>query len=149
MNGRPLALFAAALSGIVFGFGLAVARMTDPQKVLNFLDFAAIPRGGWDPSLAFVMAGGMAVGLIGFRLDRRLAAPFVAAAFQPPTRTAIDLPLLVGSALFGIGWGLVGLCPGPAFANLGTLAESILLFVALMLVGSWATGLILALSVKE
>jgi len=138
---RPLlAIATAAASGILFGIGLSVARMTDPNKIWNFLDLAAIPSGGWDPSLAFVMAGGMAIAIFGLRLDRRLRAPLAANVFIKTHRTRIDVPLVAGAALFGIGWGISGFCPGPAIADLGLVAGSVWPFVVAMLAGSWISG---------
>ncbi len=127
-------------AGVLFGIGLAVARMTDPQKIRDFLDLAAIPSGGWDPSLAFVMGGGLIVAFFGLRLDRVLGRPLAAAAFVRGERTRIDLPLVLGAAIFGIGWGLSGFCPGPAIADLGIIPSSVYLFVGAMFIGSWLTG---------
>ncbi len=121
--------------GLVFGLGLVIAGMADPAKVLNFLDLAAIPTGGWDPSLAFVMAGAIAVTFAGFRLVLRRAQPIFAEKFHLPTSTEIDARILAGPAIFGIGWGLAGFCPGPAFTALGTGGTAALLFVAAMLLG--------------
>ena len=140
MNRTAFALAAALASGVVFGAGLAVARMIDPQKVQNFLDVAAIPAGGWDPSLAFVMGGGMLVFFVGFRLHRLVRKPLAAPAFSYPDKTRLDLPLVVGSVLFGIGWGAAGLCPGPAIANLALTPVSAVFFVGAMLAGSWLAG---------
>lgn len=142
MNRSPLALAAAAASGIIFGIGLAIARMIDPEKIKNFLDFAAIPTGGWDPSLAFVMIGGLLVAFVGLRLDRLigLTAPLAAPAFIRQDRFQLDRSLVVGAAVFGLGWGLSGLCPGPAFADLGIIPESVAIFVVAMLLGSWGAG---------
>ncbi len=140
MNRTPLALAAALTSGVVFGAGLALARMIDPQKVQDFLDVAAIPSGGWDPSLAFVMGGGILVFFVGFRLHRLVRKPVAAVAFSFPDKTRIDLPLIVGSVLFGIGWGAAGLCPGPAIANLALTPMSAVLFVGAMLAGLWLGG---------
>lgn len=130
----------AAFSGVVFGLGLAISRMTDPQKIKDFLDLAAIPVGGWDPSLIFVMGAGVLVGLVGLRLDRFFRTPIAASAFIYTSRAKIDTQLVVGSAIFGIGWGLSGFCPGPAIADLGIVPGSVLLFVVAMFGGSWATG---------
>jgi len=138
---RPLFQLTALLSGIIFGIGLALSRMIDPAKVQNFLDFAAIPSGGWDPSLAFVMGGGVLVALAGMRADRLLRRPIVGPAFITTARTRIDRPLIVGAAIFGVGWGLSGFCPGPAFANLGLIPLSVIPFVAALLAGSWVAGL--------
>jgi uncharacterized membrane protein YedE/YeeE len=142
MNRHALALVSAAVSGIVFGIGLSIARMTDPNKIWDFLDLAAIPTGGWDPSLAFVMGGGMLVAIVGLRLDRLfgLRTPIAAPAFVKTQRTKIDAPLVAGAAIFGIGWGISGFCPGPAVANLGLVASDVWPFVAAMFIGSWVSG---------
>jgi uncharacterized membrane protein YedE/YeeE len=135
-------LLSALLAGILFGFGLAIARVTDPQKIKDFLDFAAIPSGGWDPSLAFVMGGGLVVAFFGLRLDRVLRRPQDASAFRNGTRTAIDRPLGIGAGVFGVGGGLSGFCPGPAIADLGVVPGSVWPFVLAMVGGSWLTGLL-------
>jgi uncharacterized membrane protein YedE/YeeE len=140
MNRTPLALAAALVSGTVFGAGLALARMIDPDKVKDFLDIAAIPSGGWDPSLALVMGGGALVFFIGFRLHRLIRKPLAAPIFSFPDKTKIDLPLIAGSVLFGVGWGAVGLCPGPAIADLALSPAGALLFVGAMFAGSWLAG---------
>lgn len=142
MTRTPLAIAAALASGILFGIGLAVARMTDPEKVKDFLDFAAIADGGWDPSLAFVMGGAAVVAFFGLRIDRLIGKPLAAPAFNAPAGR-IDGRLVAGAAIFGVGWGLSGLCPGPAIADLGIMPESVLPFVAAMLAGSWITGTII------
>lgn len=145
MNRTLTGLVTAAISGVLFGVGLSVARMTDPQKIWNFLDFAAIPSGGWDPSLAFVMVGGILVGLVGMRLDRILGLkqPIAAPAFIKTHRTKVDAPLVVGAAIFGVGWGLSGFCPGPSIADLGLVPGDVWLFVVAMFGGSWFAGQIL------
>ena len=143
MTRSPLFQVIALASGVIFGFGLAISRMIDPAKVQNFLDFAAIPRGGWDPSLAFVMGGGVLVALVGMRLDRYLKKPIAGPAFIKTSRTRIDRQLVVGAAIFGVGWGLSGFCPGPAFADLGLMPQSVILFVAALLAGSWIAGLVM------
>jgi uncharacterized membrane protein YedE/YeeE len=124
-------LAASALAGIVFGAGLAVSGMTNPAKVLAFLDVA----GRWDPTLAFVMGGAVSVSAVAFALARRRARPWLAEAFAVPTRRDIDPALLAGSALFGAGWGLVGLCPGPALASLVRGAPEVYVFTAAMVTG--------------
>lgn len=123
----------ATLSGLLFGLGLAISRMTQPEKVLNFLDVA----GQWDPSLALVMIGGLAVSTPGFWWVRRRGSTVEGTPLHLPTARAIDAPLLVGAVLFGLGWGLAGYCPGPAVAGIGRLAVESLLFVPAMLVGMW------------
>src|SRR5215467_11532218 len=111
--------------GLLFGVGLLISGMTDPNKVLGFLDLF----GAWDATLAFVMAGAVAVSGAGFALARRRGQPALAPQLQWPTRKDIDAPLVAGSALFGLGWGLVGLCPGPALVNLAGLSSPIIVFV--------------------
>ncbi len=145
MKRSVLALVSAGLSGVIFGVGLAVARMIDPAKIWNFLDFGAIPSGGWDPSLAFVMGGGVLVGLVGLRLDRwlRMPIPVAAPAFDRNRLRKVDAPLVLGAAIFGIGWALSGFCPGPAIANLGLMPGEVWMFVAAMFGGSWLAGQIL------
>lgn len=117
--------------GLLFGLGLLVSGMADPAKVQNFLDLG----GAWDPSLAFVMAGAVLTTALGYRLVLRRPRPLLAEAFQLPTRRAVDGRLLLGAALFGIGWGLGGFCPGPALASLGLAAPGTLAFLPAMLAG--------------
>ena len=127
------------IAGILFGLGLLVSGMANPAKVLNFLDLA----GTWDPSLAFVMAGAIAVALPGYRLVFRRSAPLLSDRFRLPTRTSIDYWLVLGAAVFGIGWGLSGFCPGPAVVSIPLLAKGTLAFVSAMLVGTvLARGLV-------
>ncbi|MEP5729668.1 MAG: DUF6691 family protein [Sulfitobacter sp.] len=121
------------LAGLVFGLGLVVSGMSDPAKVLNFLDVA----GTWDPSLAFVMAGASITTFVGFRWVLRRENPFFAAAFQLPSATQIDRRLLGGAVLFGIGWGIGGFCPGPAWTALTLAAPGTLAFLPMMLIGLW------------
>ena len=122
---------ASFVCGLLFGFGLFVSGMTQPAKVLGFLDVF----GGWDPTLVLVMAAALLVSFVGFRVARQRAKPLLAAKHLWPTRTDIDPPLLTGSALFGAGWGLVGLCPGPALVNLATLMPQVVVFVLAMAAG--------------
>lgn len=121
------------LSGLVFGLGLVISGMANPAKVLNFLDLA----GSWDPSLAFVMGGASVTAFIGYRLVWRRPAPALEPTFDVPTNTRIDRPLITGAALFGIGWGIGGFCPGPAWTALPLLAPGTLVFLPAMLVGLW------------
>ena len=125
----------ALAAGLLFGAGLAISGMHDPAKVLGFLDVAAIASGTWDPSLAFVMAGGLAVTIPAFLCARRRSAPIAAPQFQTPAATAIDRRLMLGALIFGVGWGLVGYCPGPALAALAFGATGTILFVLAMIAG--------------
>ena len=124
-------IVASFASGLLFGVGLFVWGMTDPAKVLNFLDLA----GTWDPSLAFVMGGAVAVTFAGYRYVLRQPRPMLAEQFHLPTKSDIDAPLVLGSVTFGIGWGLGGLCPGPAVTSLAIAQPGLLVFVPAMLVG--------------
>jgi len=121
------------ISGLIFGTGLVLSGMSDPAKVLNFLDLA----GTWDPSLAFVMGGAVVVTLIGYRLVQTRPQPAFAERFHMPASRHIDAPLLAGAACFGLGWGLGGFCPGPAVTALTLLADGTLVFVPCMLIGMW------------
>ncbi|HEX5064751.1 MAG TPA: DUF6691 family protein [Myxococcota bacterium] len=121
----------AGLCGLVFGAGLAISGMTNPAKVQAFLDVF----GAWDPTLAFVMGGALAVSAAGYQAARRRERAWLGDAFGIPTRRDLDGSLVGGAALFGVGWGLVGLCPGPALANLFRGSSQLALFVAAMLAG--------------
>jgi uncharacterized protein len=125
---------ASFICGFVFGLGLLISGMMRPSKVLGFLDVFGIPSGAWDPSLAVVMAAGLAVAGMGYALIRQ-RPPLFAPQSLWPTKNDIDRPLVVGAVLFGVGWGLVGLCPGPAIANLATGAPGVFAFVIAMAVG--------------
>ena len=127
------------LSGLIFGIGLVVSGMSDPAKVLNFLDIAAL-GSTWDPSLAFVMGGASVTAFIGYRLAWRRPAPMLTERFDVPSSDAIDRPLLAGAALFGIGWGIGGFCPGPAWTALPLMAPGTLVFLPAMLLGLWLGG---------
>ncbi len=126
-----MSVLISLLVGLVFGFGLIVSGMSNPAKVLGFLDLA----GEWDPSLALVMAGAIAVGLLAFGIAGRRSTSLRGKPLQMPTARQIDRRLLAGSALFGIGWGLAGICPGPALVLLGTGAAKGFVFVLAMLAG--------------
>jgi uncharacterized membrane protein YedE/YeeE len=130
---RSMSLVLAAAVGVLFGAGLLVSGMTQPARVVGFLD----PIGGWDPTLAFVMAGAVAVYAVAFRMIRGRAEPWFDVRFHLPSRRDIDRELVVGAALFGIGWGLAGLCPGPAIVSAGGLRTGSLVFVVAMLTGMW------------
>jgi uncharacterized membrane protein YedE/YeeE len=122
---------AALICGFIFGWGLLISGMMQPAKVLAFLDIF----GNWDPSLAVVMAAALAVSSAGFALAKRRGQPLFAAQSLWPTKSDIDQPLVIGSVLFGAGWGLVGLCPGPALENLATLSPRVIIFVVAMAAG--------------
>jgi uncharacterized protein len=124
-------IFAYFACGLIFGTGLLISGMTEPDKVLGFLDIF----GAWDATLAFVMAGAVAVASAGFALARRIDAPLLASSFSWPSRNDIDVPLVLGAALFGVGWGLAGICPGPALVNLAGLSAPIVVFVIAMALG--------------
>ena len=119
------------LCGLLFGIGLVVTGMSDPGKILGFLDVT----GAWDPSLLLVMCGAVAVGLVAFALARRRTVAFFGGMMQIPTSTAIDRPLVVGSLLFGVGWGLAGFCPGPALVAAGAGYPKALVFTLAMVLG--------------
>ncbi|HAC33269.1 MAG TPA: transporter [Gammaproteobacteria bacterium] len=133
-------LTVAVLCGAIFGAGLTLSGMVNPLKVLNFLDLYRIGSNTWDPSLALVMGGGVTVTVITFRWVLQRAQPVCGDQFQLPTRTHIDSRLLIGSALFGLGWGLAGYCPGPALAAIAFGSIEPVLFVLAMLVGSFVAG---------
>lgn len=134
MNTMVTRLVASLGCGTLFGLGLAISGMADPTKVRGFLDLF----GAWDPTLVFVLAGAVIISTIGFRLAGRRAAPMLSPRFEMPTNRRIDLPLLTGAALFGVGWGLSGYCPGPAIASLTFAGLPVVVFVAAMLAGMLA-----------
>ncbi len=119
------------LIGLLFGFGLILSGMTDPGKVIGFLDLS----GAWDPSLAFVMGGAILVGLVAFRLARQRTENFLGGAMRLPTANDINARLVVGSLVFGAGWGLAGFCPGPALVSLGAGHDKAVVFVLAMIAG--------------
>jgi len=126
-------LLSAFIVGIVFGAGIAISGMINPAKVLNFFDVA----GTWDPSLIFVMAGALVTTFVGYRLVLRRDAPVIEERFQLPTARDIDARLVGGSAVFGVGWGIAGFCPGAAVPALGSGKWEVVLFVAALLAGLW------------
>jgi uncharacterized membrane protein YedE/YeeE len=126
-----MALVSAGVAGFVFGIGLWISGMANPKKVLGFLDVA----GQWDASLALVMAGAVAVALVAFRVVPGRGKPVLEDRFDLPARKDIDAPLVAGAALFGVGWGIGGYCPGPALTALATLSVESVVFVAAMVAG--------------
>jgi len=135
-----LRILAALGCGIIFGLGLAISGMMNPAKIIGFLDVA----GRWDPTLAFVMGGALLVAVPAYRLILGRRRPVLESGFSLPTNTRPDAPLVLGSALFGVGWGLVGFCPGPAVAAVVTGLPAVLGFLAAMLAGmalhAWSFG---------
>ena len=134
MTSSAKQLLAALAAGIVFGLGLVVSQMVNPAKIVGFLDVT----GKWDPTLLFVMGGALAVTIPGFRWILKRPHPLFAGGFSLPTKADLDPRLIAGAALFGVGWGLAGLCPGPAVTALVTLATPIFVFFVAMLAGAFA-----------
>ena len=126
------------LVGLVFGIGISISGMSNPAKVLNFFDFA----GTWDPSLAFVMGGALITTMIGYRFVLKRPVPVLEEKFQLPTRRDLDTPLIAGSAVFGVGWGIAGFCPGGALPAVGTGRSEVLLFMVALLAGIQAAKLL-------
>jgi uncharacterized membrane protein YedE/YeeE len=142
----------ALACGILFGAGLAISGMINPQKVLAFLDVGGIPSGTWDPTLGVVFAAALAPMFIAYAVQRRMAHPTLDVAFEIPTRRDIDARLLTGAAIFGAGWGLAGLCPGPAIAALpaaGSQLPALVIFIIAMLAGIWLSTKITSAPVPE
>ncbi|NNC36601.1 MAG: YeeE/YedE family protein [Acidimicrobiales bacterium] len=138
-NSALFRVVSAFVVGLIFSFGLIVSQMIDPLKVLNFLDIF----GNWDPSLALVLISAIIVTLIGYKLVLSRQTPIFEDLFRVPGSSEIDLKLLVGAALFGIGWGLIGLCPGPALAGIGLVIPQIFLFVVAVIIGINAYRIVL------
>lgn len=134
-----LSLIAALIAGTLFGLGLAIAQMIDPAKVINFLDIS----GTWDPSLAFVMGGGLLVNAIATPLIMRRKTPILAEFFRAPTRHQVDKRLIVGGILFGAGWGIAGYCPGPMLTSLSFANSDIITVVAAYAVGTLISRIVL------
>jgi len=128
---RHFNLYSQYFIGVLFGFGLIISGMSNPQKILNFLDIT----GNWDPSLMFVMGGAVVVGLGGFYLASKRTEAFFGGALHIPSRRDISQPLVIGSLIFGAGWGIAGLCPGPAIVALGAGHMKALVFGLAVLVG--------------
>ncbi len=124
------------LSGVLFGAGLVISGMADPKIVLGFLKWGTT----WNPALAFVMAGALAITVPGFAWVQRRGKPVLAAQFSQPSTNAVDQRLVLGALLFGLGWGLSGFCPGPAIVSAGLLQQAALLFLPAMLAGGWLAG---------
>jgi uncharacterized protein len=130
-------VIAALVCGLIFGAGLTISQMTETQKIKGFLDIA----GHWDPSLVVVMAAALVVTFVGYWLARRRTAPLLAARALWPTAKDIDVPLVGGAVLFGVGWGLIGFCPGPAIVDLSTGMPTVVVFIVAMAVGMIANNL--------
>jgi uncharacterized membrane protein YedE/YeeE len=129
-------LIGSFIIGLIFGIGISISGMANPAKVVNFFDFAGI----WDPSLAFVMGGALIVTAIGYTFVLKRPAPLLDGTFHLPTRKDLDLQLLGGSVVFGVGWGIAGFCPGGALPALGTGVSDVFVFVGAMLVGIHAAN---------
>jgi len=129
---------AALACGIIFGVGLGVSQMTNPDKVLDFFD----PFGAWDPSLAFVMGGAVAVTAVAFRFVSRRPHPLYAESFSLPTKADIDARLIGGAAVYGVGWGLSGLCVGPSIAALAYGDTRVAIFVIALVIGAWLANIV-------
>ncbi len=136
MSGARAEGAVSLVSGTLFGVGLALAGMTRPEKVIGFLNFFR----GWDPSLMFVMGGAIAVHALAWRILKGRPSPLLGGRFMVPTRRDLDARLLVGAAIFGVGWGLGGFCPGPGITSMVTAAPSVALFVITMLIGNVAAA---------
>ena len=136
-------LAVAAIAGLLFGFGLYVSQMVDPMKVLHFLDFTAIPSGGWDPSLAFVMGSALIVMFVAIRIGRARGRPAFDVEFHEPEFTRIDRPLVLGAALFGIGWGMSGICPGPAISLIAFWPPNLAIYLVALFIGSYGGSFII------
>lgn len=135
-------LIASYLIGLIFGIGISVSGMANPAKVLNFFDVA----GTWDPSLIFVMGGALVVTFIGYRLVLQRPKPILDAKFQLPTNTHLDARLIGGAAVFGVGWGIAGFCPGGALPALGTGRVEVIVFVAALIAGIFVAKGLMAVS---
>lgn len=135
-------LISTYLIGLIFGVGISISGMANPAKVLNFFDFA----GTWDPSLMFVMGGAIVVAFIGYRIVLRRPAPIIEATFHLPDNPRIDARLLGGAAVFGVGWGIAGFCPGGALPALGTGRTEVIAFVAALIAGIFIAKGLMALS---
>lgn len=135
-------LVASYISGLIFGIGISISGMANPAKVLNFFDVA----GTWDPSLIFVMGGALFVTFIGYRFALRRPSPTLEDTFKLPTRSDIDLPLIGGSAIFGIGWGITGFCPGGVLPALGTGRSEVFIFTGALLAGIFVAKALLRMS---
>lgn len=129
-------IISALIVGLVFGLGLILSGMTDPAKVIGFLDLF----GQWNPALAFVMIGAISVSVIGFAIAKKQPESLLGEPINLPKSTTIDTRLLLGAGLFGIGWGIAGFCPGPALVSLTTILETAGPFVIAMALGSWLAG---------
>lgn len=132
MTHKVMKIVAPFLAGILFGLGLLVSGMTNPEKVRGFLDLF----GNWQPALMAVMVSAIAVFAVAYALSNKMKQPWFHSVFHKPSLTRLDARLITGAALFGIGWGMVGLCPGPALLNIMTWQEDILIFILALLVGN-------------
>lgn len=135
-------LATAALSGALFGAGMYVSQMVDARKVLRFLDVTAIPSGNWDPSLAFVIVPAIVIMFVAVQIGRRRTTPLFDRTFHEPEYDHIDRRLIGGAVLFGIGWGMAGICPGPAISLIAFLPDNLWIFLVTMFLGSYLGSLV-------
>jgi uncharacterized membrane protein YedE/YeeE len=136
-------LAVAAIAGVLFGIGLYVSQMVDPMKVLRFLDFTLIPVGKWDPSVAFVMGVGFVVMFAAVRIGKAQGRPVFDVQFHEPEFKKIDRPLVIGAALFGIGWGMSGICPGPAISLIAFWPQNLAIYLLALFVGSYGGSFVI------
>ena len=136
-------LAVAAVAGAIFGLGLYISGMVNPLKVLRFLDFTAIPSGGWDPSLAFVMVPAVIVMFIAVRIGKARTRPAFDTRFHEPEFNKIDTPPVAGAAMFGVGWGMSGICPGPAVSLIAFWPQYLLIYLLALFVGSYGGSVII------
>ena len=130
------------IAGLMFGAGLTISGMVNPAKITSFLDIAAIPEGGWDPSLGIVFAAGLLPMFVAYTIRKRMDRPVAGERFHIPSKTGIDMRLVLGAVLFGVGWGLAGLCPGPAVVGLAFAKTESFVFVAAMFAGFFLNRLL-------
>lgn len=138
-------LLVSYLIGLIFGVGISISGMANPAKVVNFFDFAGI----WDPSLAFVMGGALAVTFVGYRIVFGRKSPLMASSFHLPTRRDLDMPLIGGSVMFGVGWGLAGFCPGGALPAIGTGRSEVFIFLAALIAGIFIANALKRLTARN
>lgn len=146
---KPLYLLNATVAGLLFGAGLYIAQMVDPLKVLGFLDIGAIATGGWDPSLGFVIVPAIVIFFLADRFVNGWKRPIFNGEFHRPNFSQIDTPLIAGAVLFGVGWGISGICPGPAITLIAFMPENLLIFLIPMFAGSFLGSYVMKLMIPR